>query len=40
MRYGIDKLVTGVSAVLIVGFIVWGLVDTASLTTVSTAALT
>nr|WP_245192907.1 BCCT family transporter [Kocuria sp. JC486] len=40
MRYGIDTLVTGVSAVLIVGFIVWGFVDTASLTTVSTAALT
>lgn len=38
-RYGIDRLVIGVAGALIIGFIVWGLLDTASLTAASTAAL-
>ena len=39
VRYGVDRVVVGVAGGLIIGFIVWGLVDTASLTAASTAAL-
>ena len=39
VRYGIDKIVVGVAGGLIVAFIGWGVVDTASLTAVSGAAL-
>ncbi|GAB3752793.1 BCCT family transporter [Zhihengliuella somnathii] len=39
VRYGTDKLVFGVAAVLIVGFIIWGIAATENLTTVSGIAL-
>lgn len=38
-RYDTDKVVFGVTAVLIVAFVVWGIVSTASLSAASTAAL-
>ena len=38
-RYGVDRIVTVVSGALILAFIVWGLLDTQSLTEISTAAL-
>lgn len=40
VRYGTDRLVFGVAAALIVGFIVWGVTSTESLTAVSGVALT
>ncbi|GAA3711307.1 BCCT family transporter [Zhihengliuella alba] len=39
VRYGTDKAVFGVAAVLIVAFIIWGVTNTASLAAVSAAAL-
>ena len=39
VRYGIDRLVVGVAGALIIGFIIWGVVATESLTEASTAAL-
>lgn len=38
-RYGTDKVVFGVTAVLIVAFIAWGIISTESLSAVSAAAL-
>lgn len=38
-RYGVDRVVTVISGALILAFIGWGIIDTASLTSVSTAAL-
>ncbi|MGI8949363.1 MAG: hypothetical protein ACR2FV_15590 [Ornithinimicrobium sp.] len=40
VRYGTDRLVFGVTAIAIVGFIMWGVLGTDSLTTASDAALT
>lgn len=39
IKYGTDRLVFGLAAVLILGFIAWGLISTDSLKTVSDAAL-
>ena len=39
LRYGVDRIVVGVAGGLTLAFIVWGVVDTGSLTAASTAAL-
>ena len=38
-RYGVDRVVTAVAGALILAFIAWGILDTDSLTEISTAAL-
>ena len=40
VRFGLDKVVFGVSAVAIIAFIAWGLADSAQVTQVTTAMLT
>ncbi|NKE08589.1 MULTISPECIES: BCCT family transporter [Kocuria] len=39
-RYGVDRFVSGVAGALILGFILWGVLSTQTLTTASSAALT